>query len=226
MRACAFPAGLLPGRCVPKPRPESLAAMEPSWRPRGGRGWPDAFPGLRLKGVPGLPTWSGQTRAREGLPSQAPGCLAPNPETPPQGPLPTAFPASYLPLTKPHLLTLSHPVPSAPPATPILPNSSPRTQSTDRPQEGQSPRPTSRPPSLGHSLAWNRVRFWAGPQREWAVGASWPHLAICQVGVGMGPVPGTGDMAVTETARDSARSRPAQERPSPEPSTATSTGLH
>lgn len=196
---------------------------------RRGAGGGQAFPGLCLQGVPGLLTWSSQARAQEGLRSQVPGCLAPNPETPFLGPLPT----SYL-LPNP----ISWPSPTPPVCTssyPILLSSSPGTESKDRQTSGRPEAQAHLPPgnlcsphpvSTGHSLAWNRVRFWAGPQREWAVGASWPHLAICQVGVGMGLVPGTGDTAVTETGRDSAHSRPVQEGPSPESSTVTSTGSH
>lgn len=189
----------------------------------GGRGG-SPFPGLRLKGSQGCPRGPGRLEPGRGC---LPKRLAASPQT--QRPLPWApsppplRPPTYLlpnpnswPSPSPPLLHLQPPL-----SSPLI-SQDPIYRQTSGGPEPQAHLPS--PLSSGHSLAWNRVRFWAGPRRGWAVGASWPHLAICQVGVGMGPVPGTGDMAVTETGRDSARSRPAQEGPSPEPSTATSTG--
>lgn len=193
------------GRFVPKPGPELLRRSHGAL-PGGGR--PDAFPGQPPQRGPGAAPRGGQTRARGGaaFPSARPAGLArwagraprslahapphlfsrrfPNLGSPgwPR-PLPLTLTSSPFPTTSPfpfpHLLG---------------PRSHRATLQTNPRRVLDAPKSHLPSYKFLHSpphqprvtaLAWKSAGFWAGPLREWAVGASWPHFPICQMGMGM-----------------------------------------
>lgn len=208
------------------------AAMEPS-RVGGG---PTRSQDSRLKGSQGCPCGLGRLQpGRASFPSSR--LPRPSPETPP---LPHPQRLSHLlltPISWPSPPRNSSPPPARPSSSPHLPGPKAYWATLQKTQEGprgpQIPSPIPEisalptPPALGHS---------PGLEKGWILGwasegmgcgsllASFSHLS--DGGGNVGPVPGTGDTAVTETGRGSAHSQPAQERPSPEPSVVTFTGLH
>lgn len=178
------------------------AAMEPFRA--GGR--PDAFPGRPPQRGPGAAPRGWQTRAQGGaaFPSTRPAGQALRAG---RAPSPLLFVPSPSPFPPPPQPQISSPSPSE---RDPLPHGSPlpfshlpgaRTRTSPWATQQTNPKrileaPTSHLPSRkclqspSHqprvtALAWKKVGFWAGPQREWDVGAFWPHFPICPMGVGM-----------------------------------------
>lgn len=175
------------------------AAMEPSRAGAGAGGRPDAFPGQEPQRGPRAACCPSRLGLGRGQVPKHPAAWPLN-----QRPLPARSPAPLQPANQPHCLALSHaelsPLPHHSSSTschPTLPCSSPSsytipaTPQADprRGPEASSPNrppgnPCPPPPHQPWSQPWLGQELLSGLGLRWAVGASWPPLAICYMGVG------------------------------------------